>query len=65
MLGGAKSAAAAADGTAVFYRVYDSGGTTCHEQGTVGTSGTDLTIDTTSISFGQMVNFNAWMKTEP
>lgn len=67
MLGGAKSAAAVGAGTltATFYRVYDTGGTTCHEQGTVGTSGTDLIIDNTSIANGQTVNFNTFTKTEP
>jgi len=65
MLGGAKSTTGAATGTATFYRAYNSGGTTCHEQGTVGTSGTDLIIDNTSINSGQTVNFNTWTKTEP
>jgi hypothetical protein len=65
MLGGAKSTTGAATGTASFYRAYNSGGTTCHEQGTVGTSGTDLIIDNTSINSGQAVNFNTWTKTAP
>jgi hypothetical protein len=65
MLGGAKSGTASASGTGAFYRVYDSAGTTCHEQGTIGTSGSDLTIDNTSISSGQTVNFNTWSKSEP
>jgi hypothetical protein len=65
MLGGTKTNTAAAAGTASFYRVYDSGGTTCHEQGTVGTSGTDLVIDNTTIALAQTVNFNTWTKTEP
>jgi len=65
MLGGTKTNTAAAAGTASFYRVYDSGGTTCHEQGTVGTSGTDLVIDNTTIALAQTVNFNTFTKTEP
>lgn len=65
MLGGTKTAAAAAAGTASFYRVYDIGGTTCHEQGSVGTSGADLTIDNTTIAAAQNVNFNSFTKTEP
>jgi hypothetical protein len=65
MLGGAKSGTASASGTASFYRLYDSAGTTCHEQGTVGTSGTDLIIDSTTIASGQTINFNSWTKTEP
>jgi len=65
MLGGAKSAAATATGVASFYRVYDSPGTNCHEQGSCGTTGTDLIIDNTSINSGQTVNFNSFTKTEP
>jgi hypothetical protein len=69
MLGGAKSgtgAAAAGTGTTTtFYRVYDSGGTTCHEQGTVAQSGGDITIDNPSIAQNQAVNINTFTKTEP
>lgn len=65
MLGGVQTIAAAAAGTASFYRVYNSGGTTCHEQGTVGTSGTDVVIDNTSINSGQSVKFNSFTKTWP
>jgi hypothetical protein len=65
MLGGTKTNTAAAGGTASFYRVYDSAGTNCHEQGTVGTSGTDLVIDNTTITLAQTVNFNSFTKTEP
>lgn len=65
ILGGSKTGTAVATQTATFYRLYDTTGATCHEQGTVGTSGTDLVIDNTSISSGQTVNFNSWTKTEP
>ena len=69
MLGGAKSttgtAAAGTGTTATFYRVYDSGGTTCHEQGTVAQSGGDVTIDNPSIAQNQAVNINTFTKTEP
>lgn len=54
-----------ADGTATFYRIYDSAGTTCHEQGTVGVSGADMTIDNASIATGQTVRITAWSKTAP
>ena len=50
-------------GTAGYYRVYDSGVSTCHEQGTVGTSATDLIIDNASITSGQTVNITGWTKT--
>jgi hypothetical protein len=65
MLGGTKAGTAAASGTASFYRLYDSAGTNCHEQGTVGTSGTDLVIDNTTITSGGTVNFTTFTKTEP
>jgi hypothetical protein len=66
MLGGVKSAAASAAGNPVtFYRVYNSAGSVCYEQGTVGTSATDLIIDNTNVANGQTVNFNSFTKTEP
>lgn len=42
-----------ASGTAAHFRIYDSGGTTCHLQGTAGTSGTDMILDSTSFTAGQ------------
>jgi len=44
-----------APGTAGHFRLYASDGTTCHVQGTVGTSGADMIIDNTSINAGQSV----------
>lgn len=45
-------------GTADFYRIYDSTGTTCHEQGTVTLTGGggDMTLDNTNIAAGQKVS---------
>lgn len=47
----------AAAGTAGHFRVKDSGGTTCHMQGsvTVTGGGGDMTVDNTSIAAGQTV----------
>ena len=42
-----------ATGTAGHFRIYASDGTTCHMQGTVGTSGTDMIVDNTSFNSGQ------------
>lgn len=42
---------ASASGTAVFYRLL-AGGTTCIAQGTVGTSGSDLNLNTNVITSG-------------
>ncbi len=39
-------------GTAGHFRIYASDGTTCHMQGTVGTSGQDLNLDSVSITAG-------------
>jgi hypothetical protein len=46
-----------ATGTAGFFRVYDSGGTNCHMQGTVTATGGggDMTLDNVSINTGQDV----------
>lgn len=44
-----------ATGTASFFRIYKSDGTTAVLQGTVGTSGEDLNLNTTSIVSGAQV----------
>lgn len=54
-----------AAGTAGYYRIVDNAGTTTHMQGTVGTSGTDMIVDNTSIAVGQTVNITGWTFTEP
>lgn len=51
---------AAATGTASFWRHYDSAGTTCYIQGTAGTSGTDVTMNTTSIVSGSTVSCSSF-----
>jgi hypothetical protein len=51
-------------GTAGHFRVYDSGATTCHIQGTVGTSGTDMTVNSTSFTAGQSVTVNSFTLTD-
>lgn len=52
------SAAAAATGTAGYFRIYPSAATTTNAvvQGTVGTTGADLNLNSTSISSGQTVS---------
>lgn len=47
-------------GTAAHYRVYASDGTTCHMQGSVGTSGTDMIVDSTSFTAGQSFSITSW-----
>lgn len=51
-------------GTAAHFRIYQSDGTTQHLQGTVGTSGTDMIIDNTSINAGQQVTVTAFTLTD-
>ncbi len=55
---------ASAGGTAGYYRIYDSGGTTCHEQGTVGQGSGDLSLDNAVIANGQTITINTWTRTE-
>lgn len=61
------SGTAVAAGTAGHYRIKDSAGTTCHEQGTVTATGGggDVTIDNAVIANGQAVNISGWTVTEP
>lgn len=51
-----------ATGTAAHFRIYDSGGSTCHYQGTVTATGGggDLTLDNTSIASGQAVTISSF-----
>jgi hypothetical protein len=51
-------------GTAAHFRIYDSGGTTCHLQGTVGTSSTDMIVDSTSFTATQQFNVTSFTLTD-
>lgn len=53
-----------ATGTAAHFRIYDSGGTVCHLQGTVGTSASDLIVDSTSFTAGQQFTVTAFSLTD-
>jgi hypothetical protein len=61
-----QDASADATGTAAHFRIYDSGGTTCHIQGTVTATGGggDLTLDNTSIASGQSVTISSFTLTD-
>lgn len=65
-LAGAWTASASASGTAGYYRIVDSTGTTCHEQGTITATGGggDMTVDNTSIANGQTVTVTTKTFTE-
>jgi hypothetical protein len=49
-----------ASGTAAHFRIHDSGGVACHMQGTVGTSGTDMIVDSVSFTIGQSFTINSF-----
>lgn len=53
-------------GTAGYFRIYDSTGTTCHMQGTVTATGSggDMTLDNTSIASSQSVTVTGFTLTE-
>jgi hypothetical protein len=55
-LGSVTTGTAVATGTASFFRVFKSDGTTVVMDGSVGTSGADLNLDTTTINVTQSVN---------
>jgi hypothetical protein len=59
--------AGAGGGTAAtFYRIYDTAGTNCHEQGTVTATGGggDATMDNTSVANAQSITVNTFQKTD-
>jgi len=62
MLGTWQDASADAAGTADFFRLFASDGTTCHAQGTVTATGGggDLTLDNTNIAAGQSVTVTSF-----
>lgn len=49
-----------ATGTAAHYRIYDSVGTVCHNQGTYGLSGTDMIGDSVNFTAGQSFTINTF-----
>lgn len=54
-----QDSAADATGTAAFYRILNAAGTTTYAQGTVGTAGCDLNLNTTSIVVGGPIAVSA------
>lgn len=55
-----------ASGTAAHFRIYDSGGSTCHLQGSVTATGGggDMTVDSTSFTAGQSFTINSFAITD-
>lgn len=60
-----QDASADATGTAAHFRIYATDGTTAHIQGTVGTSGTDMIVDSTSFTAGQSFSVTSFTLTAP
>ena len=56
---GSWSGTVVADGTAGYYRILDNAATTCHEQGTMGTTGQDLNGTSTALTTGQVLVITA------
>lgn len=62
-LGTWQDATADNTGTATYFRIYDSGITACHVQGSYGTSGTDMVGDSASFTAGQSFTINSFTLT--
>lgn len=58
-LGSVTNGTAVASGTADFFRIVKSDGTTVVMDGSVGTSGADLNLNTTTVASGQTVSITA------
>jgi hypothetical protein len=58
-LGSVTSGTAVASGTASFFRIVKSDGTTVVMDGSVGTSGADMNLNTTTVASGQTVSITA------
>lgn len=52
-----------ATGTAAHYRIHDSSGVTCHDQGSVGVSASDMIVDSVSFTAGQAFSVTAFTDT--
>lgn len=61
LLGTWQDTSADATGTAAHFRIFQ--GATCHIQGTVGTSGTDMIVDNASFAAGQAFTVTAFTLT--
>lgn len=53
-----------AAGIAAHFRIYDSGGSTCHMQGSCGIGSGDLQLDNTNIAANQVVTVTSFTWTE-
>lgn len=63
-IAGTWTGTAVAAGVAAQYRLFDSAGTTCHEQGTCGIGTGDLQLDNTNIAVNQVISIPTWTTTD-
>ena len=63
-LAGSWTGTGSAAGTGASFRIKDNAGTTCHLQGTFGTSGTDMIADNAVIASGQTINITGFTLTD-
>lgn len=63
-LAGTWTGTASGSGTAIVFRIKDNAGTTCHMQGTVGTTGTDLVLDNNVLATSQTINITTFALTD-
>lgn len=64
VIAGTWTGTAVAAGVAVQYRLFDTAGTTCHEQGTCGIGTGDLQLDNTNIAVNQVLSIPTWTTTD-
>ena len=63
---GSWSGACSTPGTVGYFRIYDSTGTTCHCQGSVGTSGTDMIVSpSATLTLSQPFAVTSFTLTDP
>lgn len=62
---GSWSGSASATGTAGYFRIWNTAVSVCHIQGTVGTSGTDMIVDSVSFNNGQAFTVLTFTMTGP
>ena len=61
---GTWSTTATGAGTAAHFRIKDSGGTTCHMQGSIGQGSGDLSLDNAVIAVSQTITINTFTITD-
>ena len=61
--GGPWAGTATGNGTAAHYRIYATGGTVCHEQGSVAASGADMNVSNVVFATGQPFSVTAYTRT--